>query len=296
MLDVPVAFVDVETTGGRAGWDRVIEIGLVAASGGTLEYEWSTLINPGLPIPQGIRHFTGISDEMVQDAPSFEDLSGELFERLRGRLFVAHNARFDYGFFRGEFKRAGRRFSSPVACTVKLSRRLYPQMRRHNLDAVIERHGLQCEQRHRALADAQALWQFWSVLRMEWPQEQLEQVLDEITLPTVPPAHLRQTLPDELPEGPGVYLFYGESGSLLYVGKAEDIRQSVLDHWQLAKRQSRAQKLVDLTRRVEWIETAGAVGARLAHARFLRDYRPQYNRQPRTTTRVFERTADLDAV
>jgi DNA polymerase-3 subunit epsilon len=296
LFDGPVAFVDVETTGGRAGWDRIIDIGIVAATGGAFEYEWSTLVNPGLAIPYGIRNFTGITDEMVRTAPAFEELAGGLLERLRGRLFVAHNARFDYGFFRGEFKRAGLRFSSPVACTVKLSRRLYPQMRGHNLDALIERHGLECGQRHRALPDAQALWQFWSLLGLERPREELEQVLDEIAQLASPPPHLRQTLSDELPENPGVYLFYGSDGALLYVGKSDDIRQGVLDHWQLARRSSRARRLVELTSRVEWLETAGEVGARMARARFVRDHRPRFNRIQRTTTRVIERRADLDAM
>jgi DNA polymerase-3 subunit epsilon len=289
MFDGPVAFVDVETTGGRAGWDRVIEIGLVTATGGLVEHEWSTLVDSGARIPFGVQQLTGISDEMVRDAPSFEVLAPELFERLRGRLFVAHNARFDYSFLRGEFRRVGLKFSSTVACTVKLSRRLYPEERHHNLDAVIERHGLHCPHRHRALPDAQALWQFWDALRAQGLRDEVGKVLDEIALHATAPAHLPQTLPDELPEEPGVYLFYGADGSLLYVGKSGDIRQGVLDHWQLARRSPRARKLAELTARVEWIETTGELGARMAHARFISESQPRFNRAGRTRTKVARR-------
>ena len=132
LFDSPVAFVDVETTGGNPARSRIIEIGIVTATNGELEEEWSTLVNPGMRVPFSIGEFTGITDEMVRHAPFFEDLVDGLAQRLEGRLFVAHNARFDYGFFRGEFRRAGRKFSSRVACTVKLSRRLYPRESHHS--------------------------------------------------------------------------------------------------------------------------------------------------------------------
>ncbi|HKZ73627.1 MAG TPA: exonuclease domain-containing protein, partial [Steroidobacteraceae bacterium] len=257
ILDAPVAFVDVETTGGDNVRNRIIEIGLVAATGGELEYEWSTLVNPGSGIPPAIVQFTGITDEMVRHAPFFEDIVGELARRLEGRLFVAHNARFDYGFFRGEFRRAGRKFSSRVACTVKLSRRLYPHEARHNLDAVIERLGLACERRNRALPDAQALWQLWQQLRATRDRGEVETALEVITqLKSLPP-HLPPDLADRLPEGPGVYRFYGENDALLYVGKAKDVRQRVLAHWQGATRDDKAHRLAELVRRIEWDETAG---------------------------------------
>jgi DNA polymerase III subunit epsilon len=277
ILDEPVAFVDVETTGGNNIANRIIEIGVVAACGDECEYEWSTLVNPGMNIPPVIEQFTGITDEMVRHAPFFEDIVDELARRVQGRLFVAHNARFDYGFFRGEFRRAGRKFASRVACTVKLSRRLYPDEPRHNLDAVIERLGLACERRHRALPDAQALWQFWRVLRDTRDRDEVEDALQAITqLKSLPP-HLPADLPDRLPEGPGVYRFYGENDALLYVGKARDVRQRVLSHWQGATREDRAQRLAEMVRRIEWDETAGELGALLLEARQVRELQPLYN-------------------
>src|SRR5690606_5179196 len=104
--------------------------------------------------------FTGITNEMVRGAPSFADIADEVFERIEGSLFIAHNARFDYGFLKNEFKRLEHAFQPRVLCTVKLSRALYPEHHRHGLDALIARHNLACDARHRALGDARVLWDF----------------------------------------------------------------------------------------------------------------------------------------
>jgi DNA polymerase-3 subunit epsilon len=193
-LERPVAFVDLETTGGNPAYHRVIEIGVVAATAGGLEYEWSSLVNPGMSIPWGVQALTGITDEMVAEAPIFEDVAASLAERFEGRLFVAHNASFDYGFLRSEFRRSGIRFESRVACTVKLSRRVNPGMPRHNLDMLIAYLGLNISRRHRALPDAQALWQFWCDLRARPNLEEIEQALTKITRVRQPKRQLQRVL------------------------------------------------------------------------------------------------------
>ncbi|MGH8765786.1 MAG: 3'-5' exonuclease, partial [Burkholderiales bacterium] len=137
LFDAPLAIVDVETTGAHPAWDRVTEIAVVEVAQGDVVSEWSTLVNPGTSIPPAIQALTGITNAMVEDAPAFEDIAAGIYERLDGRVFVAHNARFDYGFLRHEFERAGLRFQAKTLCTVKLSRRLYPQHARHNLDSLI---------------------------------------------------------------------------------------------------------------------------------------------------------------
>lgn len=278
LFDGPTIFVDVETTGGHPARHRVTEVGFVLVERGALQLEWSSLVNPGVPIPPSIQHFTGITDEMVRGAPFFEDIAEDVAAHLEGRLFVAHNARFDFGFLRQELKRTGRKLTNQVACTVKLSRRLNPDLPRHNLDAVIARHGLECAQRHRALPDAQALWQLWQVLRRDRPHDEIERTLAAVTYLKSLPPHLPPELADELPEWPGVYRFYGENDALLYVGKAKDIRQRVLQHWQGASNDTKSQKLAELTRRVDWIETGGELGALLLEARQIRELRPIYNR------------------
>lgn len=164
-------FVDLETTGANLVNDRITEIGIVAVDPDGCIERWSTFVNPGRPIPEFIQGLTGISDEMVENAPSFETLADTVRERLQDGLFIAHNARFDYGFLHQAFVRSGHRLDSEMLCTVKLSRALFPAEKKHNLDSLITRHELIPEARHRALADADLLWQLWRKLNAVVPYE-----------------------------------------------------------------------------------------------------------------------------
>ena len=305
----PVAFVDVETTGGHPAYHRVTEVAIVAARDGQLEWRWSQLVNPGVSIPPSIQALTGIDNALVADAPPFERIAAELLERLDGRLFVAHNARFDYGFLRGELRRAGHRWQAPLACTVKLSRRLDPQLPRHNLDTLIAHHGLACETRHRALPDADALWQLWSRWLADRPREEFDAAIAAVSQRPTLPSQLPADLADDLPEAPGVYRFYGAADggreSLIYVGKANNLRERVLAHFAGAHRDAKSRRLSDQTQRVEWTETAGELGALLLEARLVRELKPVYNRRLRGTSEAWTwvipdqggapRLVDLDA-
>jgi DNA polymerase III subunit epsilon len=283
--DTPVAFVDIETTGGSLGLHRIIDVAVIGATGGEVDFEWQSLVNPGVHVPAGITALTGIDTEMLADAPPFEKIAKELRARLDGRVFVAHNVRFDYGFIRREFATAGETWRSPNLCTVRLSRALYPEMPRHNLDAVMERHGIVIENRHRAMPDAQALLAFWRKLREAWPRETLQAAIDLASLRINLPATLSPDLPDDLPEGPGVYRFLGagEDGAEipLYVSKAKNLRERVLDHFRVGVTDAKSLKLASKVRRVEWTETAGELGALLLEAREVRETQPAYNRQIR---------------
>jgi len=280
-LDEPIACVDLETTGGNALHHRIIEVGIVLMDGGAVVEEWSSLVNPGCRIPRGIEEFTGITNGMVADAPDFAALHAEILERLSGRLFVAHNARFDYGFLRNEFRRTGRRFRAPVLCTVKLSRRVDPGVRGHNLDAVMERHGLTCVARHRALGDAQVLAGLLAALRGSRDPGELDAIVAGLVSESRLPPQLDPELADELPEGPGVYRFYGDDDVLLYVGKSNNLRTRVLAHFAGDHRSSKELRLSRQVRRIDWTETAGEFGALLRESRWVKELGPLHNKRLR---------------
>ena len=273
-----LAFVDLETTGGNAAYDRITEIGIVLMQGGVLLEEWSSLVNPECPISPYIEAFTGISSEMVADAPRFAELAAAVFEKLRGAVFIAHNARFDHAFLRSEFRKAGVAYAPQALCTVKLSRRLFPQHARHNLDAVMERHGLSCSARHRALGDARVLYDLWQKLRREIPDAEFSAAAAQSMLAAPKlPAHLAPELADELPETPGVYRYFGEDDALLYVGRSNSLRGKVLS--QLAEGGSGSrERLAAQVRRVDWVQTAGELGAMLLEAEWIKTLKPQRNR------------------
>lgn len=173
-------FVDLETTGANVALDRITEIGIVAIDPDGKMTRWSSLLNPGVAISPFIQDLTGISNAMVGHAPAFDTLMDEVRAQLAGGLLIAHNARFDYGFLHHAFVRAGQAWRAELLCTVKLSRTLFPEHAKHNLDSLILRHGLLAEARHRALADADLLWQFWRKLDALLPAEMFAQAVGKL--------------------------------------------------------------------------------------------------------------------
>ena len=162
----PIVFLDIETTGGSAVDSRITEIGALRVEAGAVAATFSKLINPEQHVPSFITRLTGIDDGMVANAPTFAMVAGELQQFLNGAVFVAHNVQFDYGFIKASYQRIGQQFNMDRFCTAQLSRRLYPGQRRHNLDTIVEAHGITVVNRHRALDDAQALHEFFqSALR-----------------------------------------------------------------------------------------------------------------------------------
>src|ERR1700675_621654 len=248
-LPQDLVFVDLETTGGSAAYDRITEVGLVRVTNGELVEEWSSLVNPERPIPEYIQAFTGISNAMVAGAPRFSEIAHEVRLKLRGAVFVAHNARFDYSFLRSEFRQAQLEFSAQVLCTVRLSRRLFPEFARHILDAVMERNGLTCGARHRALGDAKVLHDFWVKLRREVDEPRLAAAVQTVLGAHQLPAYLPPGLADDLPEGPGAYRFFGEDDTLLYVGKSNSLRPGVCSHFGAEDADCADRRLGDRVRR-----------------------------------------------
>ncbi|MBR8409556.1 exonuclease domain-containing protein [Burkholderia cenocepacia] len=275
----PLVFVDLETTGGSLADHRITEIGVVEI--GPLGVStWTSLVNPGQAIPPFIQQLTGISDAMVRDAPTFASLAPALFERLDGKLFVAHNASFDRGFLRAEFERAGMAFNPDVLCTVRLSRALFPRESRHGLDALIERHGLVPAARHRALADADLLWQFWRQLHDIVPLERLREQIARTTRHFRLGGDLTEAWLDTAPAGCGAYALFGERDEALYVGRSVRVRQRLRALLTGERRSSKEMRLAQQVRRVEWRETGNELGAMLAEAQWIARLRPSYNRRP----------------
>jgi DNA polymerase III epsilon subunit family exonuclease len=152
------AVVDVETTGSRpARGDRVVEVAVVAVRGAAIHPVYETLVNPGRPLPPFVRSLTGIDDDLLRNQPVFADVADEIVAALSGRIFAAHNARFDWAFLQAEFRRTrDRALVGPRVCTVRLARRLLPDLASRGLDHVTRYFGIPVTRRHRAAGDAQA--------------------------------------------------------------------------------------------------------------------------------------------
>lgn len=276
----PLAFIDLETTGTIASVDRITEIGIILVDGSEVQ-EWSCLINPETRISTFIENLTGITNEMVANAPTFAEIAHQIFCMIEDRLFIAHNARFDYGFLKQSFKREGYDFRATTICTVKLSRRLFPGHPKHNLDSLIERHGLQVNGRHRALADAQLIHQFWQKIQQQIPAIEVAAAIKALSGRPSMPTYLDEQMLDSLPTGPGVYLFYGENELPLYVGKSKKLRQRVLSHFTGDVSSAKEMSLSQQVRRIDYIETGGEIGALLKEVELVKKLQPTHNRKLR---------------
>jgi len=277
LFDRCFVFLDIESTGGSVGEDRITEIGLVAVDNGEITREWSSLINPQRPIPPFIVRYIGIDDAMVADAPLFADIADELQGMLAGRILVAHNARFDYSFLRHEFGLANRHYHADVLCTVKLSRRLYPQYQKHNLDTLIGRHRLTCEARHRAFGDARVLWDFLQLTVEEKGEQAVIEQVDKLIQRPPMPAGLAIDAFDDLPETAGVYVFWDGDDHALLIGKGKNLRAKVVAQLTPGSGNSRSQEIQERISRLEWVDTVGIIGAELEESRLVAELQPEFN-------------------
>lgn len=273
--------LDLETTGGNAVHDRITEIAAVRIENGIEVKRWTTLVNPGVSIPPFIQSLTGITDGMVRDAPAFEQVAEDLLALLKDAVFVAHNVRFDHGFVLNELERVGIKFKTQTLCTVRLSRKLYPEHKGHGLDAIMRRHGLRTQSRHRAMGDVEMVLQWLELAVQEKGKETLQREARALLLGSANlPPNLETALSD-IPNTPGVYLMFGEGSLPLYIGKSVRLRERVMSHFQSAAKVAKEMRIFQEVRRVEWRETAGELGALLLEARLVKEMQPVHNRKLR---------------
>src|SRR5579885_351415 len=279
MLPAKLAFVDIETTGGRSMYDRIIEIGILRVENNKIIRTFQSLINPHAYLPKEITMLTGITAGDLENAPTFREIKDEIGELLTGCIFVAHNARFDYSFVKREFGRHTDSFTARQLCTVKLSRLLYPGWSHHNLDSVIEHCNFTCLNRHRAFDDAKVLVEFYHHLQTNFPPDALEKAINTCLKKPSLPIKLKREILDNLPEKPGVYIFYGTVP--LYVGKSKNIRERVLSHFAADIRNGVEMQISQQIAHIETITTAGELGALLLESQLIKKLLPLYNRKSR---------------
>ena len=271
----------------RPPFSRVTDIGIIRVENGREVERFQSLLNPGTSIPHFIQRLTGITDADVASAPSFEEIALQVKELLDGAVFVAHNAAFDYGFIKSEFERIGMEFSSERLCSVQLSRALYPKAKSHNLDSVSDRHGLRIQgDRHRALPDADLVWQFFQDIEKHESPEKVAEAISQVRTfggararafgKRKNPAIARDTF-SELPDSAGVYFFYGPEQELLYVGKSKHLRTRARSHFH-ASSNSKERILQNDTASIRTVKTSGELSALILESLLIKEENPIYNR------------------
>ena len=278
LADVAFTVVDLETTGATPGFAKITEIGAVRLEGGREVDTFSSLVNPGVRIPEMITGITGIDDATVADAPPIDVVLPRFVDFAADSVLVAHNAQFDLSFLDYELGRLQRRtFPRPALDTLRLARKLCPQQR-CSLNALSYRFDTKVKPVHRALQDAQATAELL-LLFLSWLQEQGMSTLEEVARFCEPGArrnYHKISLTETLPTTPGVYVMRDEKGAALYIGKAENLRRRTRDHF-LQRQAYGARQALELLARFDVVETGSEFGALLLEQRLIAKHRPLYN-------------------
>ncbi|GGI92167.1 3'-5' exonuclease family protein [Legionella impletisoli] len=280
------ALIDLETTGTHVTQDKITEIAVIIVTEKGVESTWNTLLNPNQSISEAIVLLTGISNHMVAKAPPFAEIAEDLIMLLQDCVLVAHNVRFDYAFLKNAFKSCGLSYQPSMLCTLKLSKALYPQFKRHNLANLVEQFGIPFEVQHRAKEDVFALYLMLQAIKAECS---LSMVLEQANIlhkkPCIP-AHLKTNI-HSLSKTPGVYLFYGRDKTLpLYIGKSVSLRQRVLSHFQADHSHAKEFAMAQQVETIEVIETSGELSALLLESSLIKKKNPIYNRRLRRKTLI----------
>ena len=225
------AIVDIETTGGHAIANGITEIAIVLHNGAVIEGKFHTMINPGMAIPRHISALTGITNEMVYDAPRFEQVAGRIFNLLQDRVFVAHNVNFDYSFIRHQLKQAGYELNARKLCTVRMSRKVFPGFASYSLGNICRDLNISITNRHRAMGDTMATVQLFERVLGSDTSGIVTAMLRGRNKEQYLPPHLHAPDIEQLPGKAGVYYFYNQKKKIVYVGKATNLQQRVKSHF-----------------------------------------------------------------
>lgn len=280
--------VDVETTGLSARYNNIIEIGLVKISNLKITDRFHTLINPGREIPYYITQFTGISNDDVYQAPFFDQVSDQIENFISDSILAGHNLSFDDSFLKREFIYAGKEeLHNHRLCTLKLSRRLFPELRSKSLGAVAHHLKIHNDNAHRALSDAEVTAKLLiKIIKKVKKSEGIKTVgellqFQKIHAPKKSPFKIKKSLANDLaviPEAPGIYYFLNSKNEFIYIGKAKSLRERVRSYF-LPTAPSKAKKIVKQAARLKVEITNSELTALLLEAELIKILNPKHNFQ-----------------
>ncbi len=272
------AIVDIETTGGHATANGITEIAIILHNGSEIEDKFQTMFNPGVSIPRYISALTGITNEMVQSAPRFEQLAEGIYKLLNGRVFVAHNVNFDYSFIKHHLSESGYEWTAKKLCTVRMGRKVFPGFPSYSLGNLCRELGIAISDRHRAMGDAQATAEVFEKILANDHEAVIPQMLKAKNKDQYLPPNLPASDIDQLPQLPGVYYFYNQKKKIIYVGKATNLQQRVKSHFSNNDAGKRKQEFLRNIYAVSFKVCSSELAALILESVEIRRLWPQYNR------------------
>jgi DNA polymerase III subunit epsilon len=272
------AIVDIETTGGYAANNAITEVAIVLHDGNRELKRFETLVRPGMSIPRYVQALTGITDEMVAGAPPFEEVAATIYEWLKDAVFVAHNVNFDYSFIRHQLEHCGYTLNARKLCTVRLSRKAFPDAPGHSLGKICQYLGIDVANRHRAGGDAGATVLLFEKILQAGGLELIRGMLKGRNSEQYLPINLPAEQLDRLPMTPGVYYFHDQKGKVIYVGKAKNLRHRVASHFSNNKTGRQKQEFLRNIHSISHESTGTELMAFLLECVEIKRLWPAYNR------------------
>lgn len=281
------AIVDIETTGGYASANGIIEIAVVITDGTKVVNQFHTLLNPYYSIPRFIQSLTGITNEMVEGERDFRSIADELYLLLHDKVFVAHNVNFDYSFVKHHLLQCGYDLNCKKLCTIRLGRQIIPGLRGYGLGKICKHVGIEIEERHRARGDAEATAKLFHYLLEIDTNDQVQTMLkssskEQFLPPNVPSVEIKK-----LPADPGVYYFHDKKGKVIYVGKAKNLKKRVNSHFSNNKPNRQKQEFLKKIYHISYEKTATELMAFILESTEIRKLWPEQNRSQKRFDQVY---------
>ncbi|UKT65322.1 exonuclease domain-containing protein [Pedobacter mucosus] len=283
------AIVDIETTGGHASANGITEVAINIHDGNQIVESYSTLINPGINVPTYITALTGIDNQMLEDAPSFQNVALKIYELLADKVFVAHNVNFDYSFLKHHLSLSGYNLQCKKLCTVRLSRKLIPGKPSYSLGKLCSSLQIPIQNRHRAAGDADATSILFNLLVESDVEGVIAEMLKKASKEQVLPPNLDKASFLRLPNQPGVYYFKDNKGKIIYVGKAKDLKKRVQSHFTGNKPNRQRQDFLRSIYHIDYVICGTELMALILEANEIKRLWPENNR----AMKRFEHKYDL---
>ncbi len=271
------AIIDIETTGGSYKYERIIEIAIVIFDGEKIVETFDTLINPEILIPLHITRLTGITNDMVRNAPKFYEIAKRIVQMTEDKIFVAHNVNFDFSFIRKEFSDLGFVFSRKKLCTVKYTRQIYPGLDSYSLGKLAVHFEIQNNARHRAMGDAMATTELLAILLKKDNHNLFKSSLRKNDALVNMHNYLDKEKIDALPESPGIYYFLDSDQQIIYIGKSVNIHQRIISHLN----NDSSAKSIEMKNKIAEIKydlSGSDLIAQLMESEKIKKHKPFYNR------------------
>jgi DNA polymerase-3 subunit epsilon len=271
------AIVDIDTTGGHASAHAITEISIYVHDGSRVTKHFTTLINPERKIPVYITALTGISNEMVANAPLFEDIAEEIHGLLRENIFVAHSVNFDFSFVKHHLKKSGFDLNTKKLCTVRLSRNVFKGLPSYSLGNICRNLGIRIEDRHRADGDAKATVALFDKILANGGEAYINVMLKRSSAEQWLPTNIDKQQIEQLPASPGVYYFHNAKAKIIYVGKAINIKKRVSSHFTHNDGEKKRQYFLRHVCKITYTSCASELQALVLESAEIKRLWPKYN-------------------